>query len=43
MIVYLNGSTDYVEAWAYSAIVATWKSGSSGGHCMFWYMEYIGM
>ena len=41
-ILYLNGSTDYVEIWAYSAITATWKGGNSGGHCMYWYMDYVG-
>ena len=42
MIVYMNGSTDYVEIWAFSAIAAIWSSGSSGGHYMLWHMNYLG-
>jgi len=42
MIVYMNGTTDYVEIWAFSAIAATWPGGSSGGHYMLWHMNYLG-
>ena len=38
--VYLNGSTDYVEIWMYSAIASLLGGGS--GYGMLWSMSYLG-
>ncbi|MBC7420545.1 MAG: hypothetical protein H7328_07440 [Bdellovibrio sp.] len=40
-IVYMNGTTDYIEIHMYSAIAAT-LSGGSTGYGMQWNMSYIG-
>lgn len=42
MFVYLNGTTDYVEIWAFSVIAAQWRGGITGGHSMLWYINYLG-
>ncbi len=41
MILYLNGSTDYVEIQMYSAIPAI-LSGGAGQYGMAWFMSYLG-
>lgn len=42
-VVYLNGTTDYIEIWVFSAITAAWQgSGGAVGHTMAWYIDYLG-
>ena len=37
-VVYMNGSTDYVDLYAYSAVAVTWGGGS---HSIWWGAEWI--
>lgn len=40
-IVYLNGTTDYVEIYMYSVIISTMRGGN-GMYGVHWYMNYLG-
>jgi len=42
LIVYLNGTTDYVEIHIFSAITSTLAGGYLDGYGMQWYMSYLG-